>query len=228
MHNIGRDNVHGDRREQAASNQRVFSDVKWTDSPHGWWRCLEGRSEHSRRESAKRFLLFARAYVVAVESGLDNTTDAGLRETCEQIKARLDGSRDADGFVRVDAVIASFSMCSRLLFRDTMCLLRWAGHALCAGSLKRYHASMIVVTDAYWSHAQNSTRSSDAEVRPGSCHARLLNDGGAFPSGQWALLHVLGAGASRSWCSARAPTSMRYACRRRRRLATCFACSKAR
>lgn len=166
MHNVGRDNVHDDRSEQSAANQRPFTDVKWTSSPHGWWRCLRGRSEKVRMKTAASFLRFVRAYVVAVKSGLDNTTDSDLRETCAAIQARLDASLDAGGDVSIAAVIESFSVCSRIVFFDMLCLLCWAGHIQCGASLSHYNAAMVTIVDTYWRHAQNSKRCDKHEVRP--------------------------------------------------------------
>lgn len=85
MHNVGQDNVHGERRKQTVLNQRPFRDLKWTCSPHGWWRCLNGCNALVRVQTARTSLRFVRAYVIAVKSEVDNITDSDLREMCVAI-----------------------------------------------------------------------------------------------------------------------------------------------
>lgn len=156
----------------AVANAYRREPPRWYDADGGdtnWWHSLPTRTEGAKIALARVMHTWTRAYLVALKSNADceGEAGAGSREVWSELTA--DGNLDAQGRIKMGAVIASFEHCPGDVVYHTLCLLNWAGHVNAYNTLNSFSYAMTVAVFAYWSDQSRRRKDDDVAVRAPGC-----------------------------------------------------------
>eukprot|EP00892_Ulva_mutabilis_P007033 jgi/Ulvmu1/4701/UM002_0432.1 len=167
-----REKAHGNNKAQAMANQSRRDPPRWGDASgddSGWWKSIPARSPEAQAGLAKVFHVWVRAYLVSLEAnarvpGVDGDGTRRVLETMDTAE-----NRDANGYIKMGAVVESFAQCLGDVVYHALCLLNWAGHVCAHSTLENMGYSITAAVVAYRSGRSARRKEVDATRKRDAC-----------------------------------------------------------
>lgn len=161
------------RHEMQVRNLASHPLAVWDDTDANWYKCIPCRGVEGQKKSASVALTFARGYLAALVSAVDDPAfdprGDPNRAPPAEILSDMKKSCNSAGEVPMGAVVESFRKCPGRVFGHTLTLLTWAGHIGSFNTLALYKYILTVLVDAYWEGQWELFRSEASVAKVRSC-----------------------------------------------------------